>query len=208
MKPRVLLADDHALMLEGLQSLLAGHVELVGAELDGRALVESAIRLKPDIVVMDVSMPVLNGIEAARQLRKKLPGTRLVLLTGYSDPLYVHEARRLGVSAYILKQSAASELLSALDAIQHGRTYLSPLLGDAGTARLRGEGPLGPNLTRRQREVLQLVAEGKSAKDIAFRLHLSIKTAQFHKSNIMRRLGLHTTADLVKYAVRHGLTPT
>jgi DNA-binding NarL/FixJ family response regulator len=208
MIPRVLLADDHALMMEGLQSLLTGHVQVVGTAADGRELVEAAIQLKPDIVILDISMPGLNGIEAARQLRKFVPHTKLILLTMYADALYVTEAKRLGVSAYVLKRSAASELLMAIEAVQRGHTYITPLLmqGEAEPFLLRGEPTTGSPLTSRQREVLQLVAEGKSAKEIAVELKLSFKTAQFHKANVMRRLGLRTTADLVKYAVRHGMT--
>ena len=207
MKPRVLLADDHVLVMEGLQALLAEHVELVGSAVDGRALVDAALRLKPDIVILDISMPVLNGIEAARQLRKKLPNTKLILLTMHSDVLYVREALRLGISAYVLKHSAASELLLAIQAVQRGRKYITPLVVqvDAEPHRLRAT---DLELTNRQREVLQLVAEGKTAKEIAATLSVSIKTAQFHKANVMRSLGLRTTAELVKYAVRHGMTPS
>src|SRR5215813_6977488 len=123
MRPRVLLADDHVLVMEGLQALLADHVELVGSAVDGRALVDAALRLEPDIVIMDISMPVLNGIEPARQLRKKLPNTKLILLTMHSDVLNVREALRLGISAYVLKHSAASELLLAIQAVQRGQKY-------------------------------------------------------------------------------------
>ena len=186
MRPRVLLADDHVLMMEGLQSLLAGHVELAGSVADGRRLVEAAVRLRPDIVILDISMPGLNGIEAARRLRKILPDTKLIFLTMYSDALYVSEALSLGVSAYVLKRSAASELLAAIEAVQHGRTYVTPGIS-AGASRLRGEPQTGQPLTGRQREVLQLVAEGKSAKEIAARLQVSMKTVQFHKANVMRR---------------------
>jgi DNA-binding NarL/FixJ family response regulator len=210
MKPRVVLADDHVLMVEGLRSLLAGHVEFVGSAADGRTLVETAIRLKPDIVILDISMPEMNGIEAARLLRKELPGARLIFLTMHADPLYLSEALRLGVSAYVLKHSASMELLKAIEVVKRGETYITPLLREAGVGsrRLKGEPLAGADLTSRQREVLQLVAEGKSAKEIAAQLQVSLKTAQFHKSNVMRRLGLHSTAELVKYAVRHGMTPS
>ena len=207
MRPRVLLADDHVLMMEGLRSVLASHVDLVGTAVDGRALVDAAVRLKPDIVILDISMPVLNGIEAARQLRKILPDTKLIFLTMYSDALYVHEALRLGISAYVLKRSAASELLSALQAVQRGQKYITPLVVQ-GEIEPHGLRPTDRQLTNRQREVLQLVAEGKTAKEIASALSVSIKTAQFHKANVMRTLGLRTTAELVKYAIRHGMTPS
>jgi len=206
MRPRVLLADDHVLMMEGLQSLLAGHVELVGSAVDGRALVDAAMRLKPDIVILDISMPVMNGIEAARQLRKDLPNTKLIFLTMYSDALYVHEALRLGISAYVLKHSASSELLSALQAVQKGQKYITPRVVQVEVEPHRLH-VADRRLTKRQREVLQLVAEGMTAKEIASTLSLSVKTAQFHKANVMRTLGLRTTAELVKYAIRRGMTP-
>jgi DNA-binding NarL/FixJ family response regulator len=210
MKPRVVIADDHVLMTEGVRSLLTRHVEFVGSAADGRSLVEAAIRLKPDIVISDISMPEMNGIEAALRLRKELPDTKLIFLTMHADPLYLSEALRLGVSAYVLKQSASSELLNAIEAVTRGETYITPQLRESGVGRpqLRGESHTGVELTARQREVLQLAAEGKSAKEIATQLGVSVKTAQFHKSNLMRKLGLHSTADLVKYAVRHGMTPS
>lgn len=208
MMQRILLADDHILMVEGLRSLLAGHVEILGWARNGRSLVETAMQLKPDIVILDIAMPDMNGIEAARRLRKELPDVKLIFLTMYADPLYLSEALQLGVSGYVLKQSASSELLTAIEAVKHGKTYITPVLAPAGHPGLRGEPAAGQQLTSRQREVLQLVAEGRSAKEIASRLRVSIKTAQFHKSNLMRRLGLHSTAELVKYAVRHGITPS
>jgi DNA-binding NarL/FixJ family response regulator len=210
MKPHVVLADDHAMMVEGLRSLLHGHVEIVGSAADGRTLVETAAKLKPDIVILDISMPEMNGLEAARLLRKTAPESRLIFLTMYTDPLYLSEALRLGVSAYVLKQSASSELLTAIETVQQGQVYITPALrhAGAGTPRLKGDLLAGADLTARQREVLQLVAEGRSAKEIAAHLGVSVKTAQFHKSNLMQRLGLHSTAELVKYAVRHGMTPS
>jgi DNA-binding NarL/FixJ family response regulator len=208
-KPRVVLADDHTLVMEGLRALLTGHVDLVGTAEDGRALLEVAHRLKPDVAILDISMPVLNGIEAARRLREDLPSTKLIFLTMHSDCLYVDEAFRMGVSGYVLKRSAASELVEAIQAVSRGQRYITPLLGQRWSEAklLRGEPAPGGLLTRRQREVLQLVAEGRSAKEIAAELHMSVKTAQFHKANLMRRLELHTTAELVKYAVRSGMTP-
>ena len=208
-KPRVLLADDHTLVMEGLKSLLASHVDVVGSAEDGRALVEAAIRLKPDVIILDIAMPVLNGIEAARQLRKDLPAAKLIFLTMYSDALYVDEALRMGVSGYVLKRSAASDLLEAIQTVHRGHRYLTPLLGRAsGEAEpLRGQTVVSGDLTARQREVLQLVAEGRSEKEIAFELGISLKTVQFHKSNLTRHLGLHTTAELIKYAIRRGMTP-
>jgi DNA-binding NarL/FixJ family response regulator len=208
-KPRVVLADDHTLVMEGLKALLTRHVDLVGTAEDGRTLLEVAHRLKPDVAILDISMPVLNGIEAARRLREELPRTKLIFLTMHSDSLYVDEAFRMGVSGYVLKRSAASELVEAIQAVSRGQRYITPLLGQSWSEAklLRGEPASRALLTRRQREVLQLVAEGRSAKEIAAELHMSVKTAQFHKANLMRRLELHTTAELVKYAVRSGMTP-
>jgi len=206
-KPRVLLADDHTLVVEGIQSLLASHVDLVGAASNGRELLEQARRLRPDIVIMDISMPVMNGIEAARQLRRTLPRTQVIFLTMHSDALYVNEALYTGAAGFVLKRSASSELLEAIQTVAQGKRYITPLLGEAFPRHpLRGDALVGGRLTERQREVLQLVAEGKSVKQIAAELNVSVKTAEFHKSSLMRRLGLHTTADLVKYAVRTGIT--
>jgi DNA-binding NarL/FixJ family response regulator len=208
-KPRVLLADDHTLVMEGLQSLLAGQVDVVGTARDGRALLQSALELKPDVIILDISMPVLNGIEAARRLRKELPGSKLIFLSMFSDAIYIDEAFRMGVSGYVLKRSAASELIAAIQAVQKGKRFITPSLGRfrIRPRPLRGELPVGAHLTVREREVLQLVAEGRSAKEIAAELRISSKTAQFHKANLMRRLDLHTTAELVKYAVRRRITP-
>jgi len=208
-KLRVLLADDHTLVMEGVRSLLAGQVDVVGTAGDGRALLKSALALKPDIVILDISMPVLNGIEAARRLRKELPGSKLIFLSMFSDAIYIDEAFRMGVSAYVLKRSAASELIAAIEAVARGERFITPSLGRSKirTRPLRGESASDAHLTVREREVLQLVAEGRSAKEIASELHISTKTAQFHKANLMRRLDLHTTAELVKYAIRSRITP-
>ena len=208
-RPRVLLADDHALVMEGIQSLLAGHVEVVGTAPDGRALVKSALKLKPDIVILDISMPVLNGIEAARRLRKELPNAKLIFLSMFADAVYIEEAFGMGVSAYVLKRSAASELIAAIEAVGRGERFITPSLGSSRIRAhpLRGEPAADAQLTAREREVLQLVAEGRSAKEIAAELRISAKTAQFHKANLMRRLDLHTTAELVKYAIRSRITP-
>jgi len=209
-KPRVILADDHTLMMEGLKSLLAGHVDLVGTVTDGRALLVAAERLKPDLVILDITMPGLNGIEAARQLRKDLPRTKLIILTMHGDPSYVEEAFRLGVSGYVLKSSALACLVESIDSVLRGKKYVSPSVrvpSDASRPQASADGHKKPDmLAARQREVLQLVAEGRSAKEIASSLHISVKTADFHKSNIMQCLGLHSTAELTKYAVRHGVT--
>lgn len=208
-KPRVLLADDHTFVLEGFKKLLEEHCELVGAVEDGRALIETAIRLKPDIIILDISMPRLNGIEAAKKLRKQLPGTKLIFVTMHADAAYVNEAFRTGASGYLLKRSAAMELLQAVQSVMDGNFYITPIISkEIVTALLK----LGPSrlatiddLTTRQREILQLVAEGFSAKAIASQLKISHRTIEFHKAKIMEQLDLHTTADLVKYAIAQGL---
>jgi len=206
-KPRVILADDHTLVMEGITMLLAGHVDLVGTAEDGRALVNAAVRLQPDVIVLDISMPKLNGIEAARQLRKLVPDAELIFLTQYSDALYVEEALRMGVSGYVLKHSAVAELWAAIKAVQRGQTYITRLLKQVTRKhRLRGEPAASPSLTSREREVLQLVAEGRSMKETVSDLSVSVKTVQFHKANLARKLGLRTTAELTKYAVRRGMT--
>jgi DNA-binding NarL/FixJ family response regulator len=157
-------------------------------------------------VILDISMPVLSGIEAARQLRRDLPDTRLIFLTQYSDALYVEEARGIGVSGYVLKTSASSELLQALEAVRNGQTYYSPQLDHPATEHLRGESATFGLLTAREREVIELVAEGRTAKEIAAALRVSPKTVQFHKTNLTRKLGLATNADLIRYAIRAGIT--
>ncbi len=205
MKPRVLLADDHTLVAEALRRILEDHYECVGLAQNGRELLESARETKPDLVLLDVSMPELNGIEAARLLKKEQPDTKIIFLSMHSDPSYVTQALRSGGSGYVLKRCAASELPTAITEVLAGHTYVTPLISpdtirDIDTPR--------EVLTSRQREVLQLVAEGKSAKEIATTLGISVKTAEFHKAGIMQKLGVRTTAQLTKYAIEHHLTST
>jgi len=210
MRPRVLLADDHTLVLEGLRRLLDDECELVGSVDDGRALVEAAERLRPDVILADISMPLLNGFEATRIIRTRVPDAKIIFLTMHSDPTYAREAFRVGASGYLLKRSAASELVEAISVVLRGQLYVTPLFP---AELLR---PLGKDLrqlaseagqlTPRQREVLQLVAEGHTAKEIAALLRISTKTVDFHKGRIMDRLGLRTASELTKYAVAHGVT--
>jgi DNA-binding NarL/FixJ family response regulator len=208
-RPRLLLADDHTLVLEGFRKLLESEFDLVGAVEDGRALVAAAQKLRPDVILLDISMPLLNGIEAARQLKKLVPDTKLVFLTMHADPAYVTEAFRVGASGYLLKRSASSELVNAVHEVLKGRCYVTPLatkdMLDTFLGRAPDLGRLSSELTPRQREVLQLVAEGHSAKEIATILNLSVKTVEFHKARLMRQLGLRGTAELTKYAVQHGI---
>ena len=208
-RPRLLLADDHALVLGGLRSMLEKNFDVVGVAEDGEALVEAAGKLAPDIIVLDISMPRLNGIEAARRLSRSLPKSRLIFVTMHADATFVSEAIKAGASGYVLKRSAPEELVTAIEEVRRGRTYITPLvtrgfMDSILPPYLSGE-PFG-QLTPRQRQVLQLVAEGLSVKAVAEALHISPKTIEFHKSNIMRALGLRTTAELVKYAIKHGIT--
>ncbi len=211
---RVLLADDHTLVLEGLKRLLAADFELVGMVENGRELLEVAPELKPDVVLLDISMPLLNGVDAARQLKKTRPEIKIIFLTMHAEKTYVAEAFNAGASGYLLKSSAASELVSAIQEVAMGRAYLTPLIEAEGlrpfidrSARssLRARSRTAGGLTARQREVLQLVAEGRANKEIAGIMKISIKTVEFHKSEIRRNLGLGTTAELTRYALQHGI---
>ena len=211
-KPRVLMADDHSLILAGLRSLVEVDCEVVGMVEDGRSLVEAAKRLRPDVILLDISMPLLNGLEAARQLRILVPDCKLIFLTMHASPTYATEAFQLGASGYLLKRSAASELGLAIKSVLQGQHYLTPLLTKEVLDSVlkpstgeRGEA-VSTALTARQREVLQLVAEGHGTKEIATILNVSVKTVEFHKSRIMQHLDIHTTADLTKYAITHGIT--
>ncbi|MEQ1562258.1 MAG: response regulator transcription factor [Nitrospiraceae bacterium] len=211
-RPRVLMADDHSLILAGLRKLVEADCDVVGTVEDGRSLVEAAQRLRPDLILLDISMPLLNGLEAARQLRTLVPDCKLIFLTMHASPTYATEAFQIGASGYLLKRSAASELGLAIKAVLQGQQYLTPLLTKdvlesvlKPSTGKRAE-PVSGVLTARQREVLQLVAEGKGTKDIATILDVSVKTVEFHKSRLMQQLDLHTTADLTKYAITHGIT--
>ena len=211
-KPRVLLADDHTLVLEGFKKLLEAHSQVVGSVEDGRSLLDAAKRLQPDIVVLDVSMPKLNGLDAARRLRKIVPRARLIFVTVHADPDYVNQAFKAGASAYLLKRSSGSELPQALEAVKNCNYYVTSLIAkDLVQSAISGKqlNTTDKNrLTMRQREILQLVAEGLAVKEIASTLSLSPKTVEYHKSKLMEQLGLHTTAELTKYALAHGLTPS
>ena len=210
-RPRVLLADDHTLLVDGLRSLLEPQCELVGTVEDGRALVKAAQKLHPDVILLDISMPLLNGLEAAHQLKELVPDSKLIFLTMHADRSYVREAFRAGASGYLLKRYAVSELEHAISVVLRGRRYITPLLSTVGLESMFSDSLADPtaqlgDLTPRQREVLQLVAEGHTAKEIAITLAISVKTVEFHKARMMERLGLRTTSDLIKYAIRHGIT--
>ena len=208
MKPRVLLADDHRLLVEAFAKLLESECEIVGHVGDGLALLEAAPKLKPDVVVLDVAMPLLNGLDAGRKLKEQMPDVRLIFVTMNEDPDLVVQAFRIGASGYLLKRSAGSELLLAIREVMERRHYVTPFvtkdlvgsfinsLEQAGTRR---------TLTPRQREVLQLLAEGRSMKEAATILDVSVRTIAFHKYRMMEQLDIKTTAELVQFAVREHL---
>lgn len=208
-KPRVLLADDHKIVLEGLKSLLGAEFEIVGSVEDGRTLVDQAATLHPDVIVADISMPQLNGIEAARQIKKANKNIRIVFLTMHPDATYAASAFEAGASGFVLKHSATSELTTAIHEAMKGRTYVTPLIaGDLIRTYQEGGSPekdLFKKISPRQREILQLLAEGKSGKEIASILNISARTVEFHKYRMMEQLHIKTSAELVQYAVKHGI---
>ena len=206
-RPRVLLADDHTLLLGAFEKLLSEDCDVVGQVSDGRALVEAAEELKPDIVVLDISMPLLNGLEAGRQIKRKLPSTKLVFVTMNEDTDLAADAFRAGASGYLLKQSATSELMAAIRQVMDGRSYVTPLITEGLVGSLMHHDQTAPSneLTPRQREVLQLLAEGHSMKEVASLLSLTPRTVAFHKYRIMEQLKIKSSAELVQYAVKHHI---
>jgi DNA-binding NarL/FixJ family response regulator len=206
-RPRVLLADDHTLLLDALEKILAAECDIVGQVSDGRALVAAAEELTPDIVVLDISMPLLNGLEAGRQIKQKDRNIKLVFVTMNEDNVLVGEAFRLGASAYLLKRSAATELVTAIREVMQGRSYVTPLLTEGLVGSLLRGDDHGPSheLTARQREVLQLLAEGRSMKEVASILNLTPRTVAFHKYRMMEQLSVKSSAELVQYAVKHHI---
>jgi len=208
-RPRVLLCDDHLLVAEALKSLLTAEFELVAVVEDGRAMVEAAGRLRPDVIVADVTMPHLNGIDALVQLRQGGNPVPVVFLTMHRDVTFARRALEAGASGFVLKHSAPAELVLAIRAALEGRTYLTPQLAGEVLASMK-QGPEEASdpvasLTPRQREVLQLLAEGRSAKEIAASLSISARTVEFHKYQLMETLDLHTNAELVHFAIKHGM---
>ncbi len=208
-RPRVLLADDHLMVAEALKSLLAPEFDLVGVVEDGLALLEAAATLGPDVIVADVTMPRLNGIDALVELRRRGDRVPVVFLTMHRDVSFARRALEAGASGFVLKHSASVELVSAIRAALEGTTYVTPqLAGEVLEAMKRDSGragePIG-SLTPRQREVLQLLAVGRSAKEIASTLSISTRTVEFHKYQMMETLGLHTSAELVHFAIKQGL---
>jgi len=207
-RPRVLLADDHVLVLEGLAKLLEDRYELVAKVQDGRTLVRVAQELQPDIMIVDISLPHLNGLDAAKQIVKLNPKAKIIFLTMHADPAYAREAFQLGACGFLLKRSAAGELPQAVEAALKGQIFITPAIAKdllEVFAHSPSSPPAKEPLTGRQREVLQLMAEGHTTKSMASMLHVSTKTIEFHRAQIMRVLDLHSTAELTRYAITHGL---
>ena len=206
---RVLIADDHLMFAAALKSMLSTEFHLVGTVADGRELVEAADRLRPDVIVADIGMPHLNGIDALSRLREQGNQVPVVFLTMHRDAIYARRALEAGASGYVLKHSAPDELVTALHAALEGKTYLTPQLAGEVLEAMRQGPELASDptaaLTLRQREVLQLLAEGRSAKEVAARLSISTRTVESHKYEMMETLGLHTTADLIHFALKTGL---
>lgn len=208
-RPRIVLADDHRMVAEGLKVLLAAEFDLVAAVEDGRALIEAVNRLRPDVVVTDLTMPNLNGIDAIGQLRTEHPAVRIVVLTMHRDLAYARRALGLGALGYVLKHDAPEELVRAIRAALAGKLFVTADLADellqaAFRGSTQAEDPVA-RLTPRQREILQLLAEGKTAKEIGARLGISARTVETHKYELMSGAGLHSSAELVHFAIRHGI---
>ena len=209
MKPRILLADDHRIVAEGLRSLIEPEFELVGIVEDGRGLIAATEKLQPDIIIADISMPLLNGIEAVRQIKKANKNVKVIFLTMHPDVTYAVSALEAGALGYVLKHSAPAELITAVRRALKGKIFVTPLLeGEImlspkkGSIERREE---SSHLTKRQREVLQLLAEGCLAKEIASILNISTKTVEFHKYQMMRDVGIKTVAELIRYAIKHNI---
>ena len=208
MRPKVILADDHVMVAEGLGRLLGDTADVVACVKSGQQLVDAAAQLRPDIVVSDVTMPGMSGLDAMRRLKADGSRARFIFLTIHPDASLAAEALRAGASGYLLKEAAGDELLEAIRAVMDGRTYLTPLIVNDVVAIVANPSG-GPDhaLTLRQREVLRLIAQGKRMKEIAAELNLSVRTVEDHKAQLLRALGLESTADLVKFAVRQGIVP-
>jgi two-component system response regulator NreC len=203
----VLLADDHVLVRQGLRSLLDREkIQVIAEASDGQEVIRLAEAHHPDVAVLDISMPILNGIDAARELARSCPKTKVILLTQHEEEQYLHEALESGVRGYVLKSQVVNDLVQAIRQVSRGGFYLSPGVSQAVVEayRSRSERPSDP-LSIRERQVLQLIAEGKSTKDVASLLGISVKTAESHRSRLMKKLDIHETASLVRYAVRRGL---
>src|SRR5437660_4493616 len=203
----ILLADDHALIRQGLKAFLERQgCRIVGEAADGQEALRSAEKAQPEIAVLDISMPILNGIDAARELKKSSPKTKVILLTQHDEDPYVTDALRAGVKGYVLKSQAADDLVHAIREVSKGSVYLSPKISRTVVDAYLSKTQLSADpLSGRERQVLQLVGEGKSTKDIAALLGISVKTAESHRARLMKKLDIHETASLVRYAIRNGL---
>jgi len=207
----VLLADDHAIVVEGIESLLKESFALAGTVRDGRALLTAAAQLRPDVIVTDISMPMLNGLDAVRQLKQAQPDVKIIILTMHAEPELAVQAFRAGAMGYVLKTSAGEELIKAIHEVSQGRAYLTPLIAkDLISVLMEARDQSASaetKLTARQREVLQLIAEGRTMKEVAGILNISPRTAESHKYEMMRILSVDTTAALIQYAIRLKLAP-
>lgn len=208
-RSRVLLADDHELILEGLRRILEPHYEVVGAVRDGRSLIDAALRFKPDLIILDVTLSLMNGIDAARQIRKTVPRAKLVFLTFHASPAYLREALNAGATGYILKSSTREEILGAANAALAGQSYISPgIVGDEFkllSRRKEGAAETRAPLTSRERDILRMLAEGRAVKEVGSVLGISPKTVAFHRNNVKRKFGVRKTVELVKRAMNEGL---
>jgi DNA-binding NarL/FixJ family response regulator len=206
-RPRILVADDHRLFMDGIRILLESHFDIVGLCEDGRALIVAAKKERPDIILVDISMPSLNGFEAVLQLRKATPRTKVIFLTMHHEPAFVAEALRLGASGYVLKNEGVAELATAISEVLKDRVYLSSgITKEAVNELMLPSARVKETLSPRQREVVQLISEGRILKDIAAIMNISVSTVEFHKQAVMRRLGVTSTAEIVKFAVSQGIT--
>jgi len=206
-RSRILIADDHSLVADGIAALLRQEFEVIGFAADGRQLLVEAERLQPDLITLDIGMPKLNGLEAAKQVRKLLPRVKLVFVTQQVDLRYLRAALAAGAGAFVAKQSASSEVLAAVREVIAGRRFITPVLEEAFSALTPAQATAEQKetLTPRQRQVLQLVAEGHTTKSIADVLNISSKTVEFHKDQLMTSLGMRTTAELTRYAINQGI---
>jgi two-component system response regulator NreC len=204
---RIVLADDHVLVRQSLKTLLEREgFQVVAEASDGQEAVRHAASLQPDIAVMDISMPILNGLNAAREISRSIPKTKVILLTQHDEGQYISEALDAGVKGYVLKNQVASDLLDAIRQVSRGQVYLSPGVSSGVMEAYHSKSEKSKNsLTLRERQVLQLIAEGKSTKDVASLLGISVKTAESHRTRLMNKLDIHETASLVRYAVRQGM---
>ena len=208
-RPRILIADDHALIVSGIRTLLQDRCEILGHASDGQSLMEMALRMRPDLIILDISMPVLDGIEAARRIKNVWPESRLLFLSMHSNAVHLQEALHVGAAGYVLKSAATEELWTAVKWALAGKLYIAPGFGQDVIENLRSAsgGMRRPSakLTDRQKQVLRLIAEGRANKEIAVCLGVSVKTVEFHRTRLMAKLGVHNAAEIATFAVRSGM---